>query len=52
MRPGWVRDGAILLGIGLGVAALVAAAVFDNCLGSETCFAATGGLNVGGLLGF
>jgi hypothetical protein len=53
MRLGLIRDGAILLALGLSFAALgaEALAVFDTCLGSATCFAAAGGMNVEGLLG-
>jgi hypothetical protein len=53
MRPSWVRDGGILLGLGASFAALGAAAlaVFDTCLGSATCFGATAGMNVEGFLG-
>lgn len=53
MRPGWVRDGAILLGLGLSFAALATEAltVFDTCVGSSTCFVAAGELNVEGFLG-
>jgi len=53
MRLGWVRDGAILLGIGLSLFALGAEAmgVFDACITSATCSASASGLGVEEFLG-
>ena len=53
MRAAWVRDGAILLAIGLSFTALGAAAmgVFDACIANATCSARAGTLDVEGFLG-
>jgi hypothetical protein len=52
MRLGWVRDGAILLGIGLSLFALGAEAmgVFDACIASASCSPGASGLNAGEFL--
>jgi uncharacterized membrane protein YphA (DoxX/SURF4 family) len=49
MRLTWVRDGAIVLGVGLVVAALGAEclAVFNACFADPACYPASGGLPFG-----
>lgn len=46
MRLTWVRDGAILLGVGLVVAALGAECltVYNACFANPACYPASGGL--------
>jgi hypothetical protein len=53
MRLSWIRDGAVILVLGLGVAALGAESmgVFDSCLANASCIAHAGSLNVGEFLG-
>lgn len=53
MRQMWVRDGAIVLGVGLAVAALGAEclAAFNSCLADPACYPASGGLPFGEFFG-
>jgi uncharacterized membrane protein YidH (DUF202 family) len=53
MRLGWIRDGAVILVVGLGFAALGAESmgVFDACLATASCATHAGSLNVGEFLG-
>jgi hypothetical protein len=53
MRLGWVRDGAILLAIGLSLFVLGAEAMglFDACITSATCSGSASGLSVEEFLG-
>jgi hypothetical protein len=53
MRLGWIRDGAVVLVLGLGFAALGAESmgVFDSCLANASCITHAGSLNVGESLG-
>jgi hypothetical protein len=53
MRTGWIRDGAVLLALGLGFSALgtESMGVFDACLANASCSASAGSLNVGEFLG-
>jgi hypothetical protein len=53
MKLGWVRDGTILVGIGLSLFALGAEAmgVFDACIASVSCSPGASGLSVEEFLG-